>query len=806
MRSKTGRGAGHHLLIACCWAICFAAEVLPGSSVDTNAAPHFNVTGYAIDGNRFLPADTMSQALSKYTGTNVAVDVLVQAASEVLAHCRERGYPTMGVVIGEHEITNGIVKLHVVPMAISQIVVSGTRYLSATNLTGITSNRPPAEATANAPSGAGMNAAAATAATAPVFEFSQDIVVSPNAMDHARQTLRQEIATLDFQERRTRLLPNSKTNFPVSPTSQTFEVKGYELIGNTVLPRDVTDLVFQPFVGPRKTFDHVKQALADLTTVYRDRGYSTVSVGLPPQKLTNGIVKVRVFEGLVTDILMVSNRYFSSNNIMRALPGLHTNMLLVSQLFQAELDRANANQDRQIYPELQPGPEENTSLLRLNVKDRLPLHAKTELNNQSSPGTPELRINSSAVYDNLWQHEHSLGVQYSFSPEDYKTDTPANDWAFYNRPQVATYSAFYRVPLGSPGPIANDSAAGPGSFGYDEATRQFRLPPPSSRPELNFYGNGATIDTRLETTFTGNLYDTNGSRLDRTDLQQDITKNYSFGSRLSLPLRSSDNLQSGFSGGFDYKTYDLASYKTNVFTFTTIQIDNTTSPPTTNVVTSVVNSPVAPTLTHLEYLPLSLRYDASLRDPAGVTFFGLGVSVNAWHSGDVMDVQKASGSPESKGHWVTVTPSLSRDFPLFAKWVFSFHGEGQWASEPLISNEQFGIGGVANVRGYREGEVFGDTGWHLNLELKMPPHVTGVVYHREAFTIRPSVYMDYGRVYLLDPQGRPPHTSLWGTGFGAVATIGAHWEGRFLFSWPLLDSPTTQAYQPRFNFSLTAQF
>jgi hypothetical protein len=59
---------------------------------------------------------------------------------------------------------------------------------------------------------------------------------------------------------------------------------------------------------------------------------------------------------------------------------------------------------------------------------------------------------------------------------------------------------------------------------------------------------------------------------------------------------------------------------------------------------------------------------------------------------------------------------------------------------------------------------------------------------------------------LLDPLGRPGSTALWGTGFGGVAAIGSYWEARFLFSVPLLKTSTTGAYEPFFNFSLTAQF
>jgi hypothetical protein len=81
-----------------------------------------------------------------------------------------------------------------------------------------------------------------------------------------------------------------------------------------------------------------------------------------------------------------------------------------------------------------------------------------------------------------------------------------------------------------------------------------------------------------------------------------------------------------------------------------------------------------------------------------------------------------------------------------------------------------------------------------------------MVYPGHYLTVRGTVYMDYGEAILLDPQGRPPRTELWGTGFGGVATVGATWEARFLFSLPLLSAGSIEAYQPRMDFSLSAQF
>src|SRR6202012_365318 len=121
-----------------------------------------------------------------------------------------------------------------------------------------------------------------------------------------------------------------------------------------------------------------------LQKAYHDRGYVTIAVGLPQQKLTNATVKIQVTEGWLESIDVKGNRYFSSNNVMRALPSLHTNILLNGNVLQAELNRANINQDRQIYPFICPGPDPGSSALTLNVKDQLPLHGKLDLNNQAT--------------------------------------------------------------------------------------------------------------------------------------------------------------------------------------------------------------------------------------------------------------------------------------------------------------------------------------------------------------------------------------------------------------------------------------
>jgi hemolysin activation/secretion protein len=711
----------------------------------TSSAPHFDIREYVIKRDPLIFSNAPAATLGNYTGANVGLDRIVQAAAALLLEYKQQGYPRANISIAQELITNGIVTMHVFQGVSLQVLISGRPCFSSGDA-----------------GAAELLAAVAPAAT------NATAAVKTNAVPR-------------------------------------FSVIAYEIRGDTLLSTNTLMSIFAKRTGTNVALSDITQAASDLQMEYRNRGYPTVNVTIPPQQLTNGIVKIRVFQGRLSEILVAQNRYFSSNNVMRALPSLHTNIILNGALFQAELDLANASQDRQIYPELEPGLQENTTTLQLRVKDRLPLHAKVDFNNQNSPGTPELRVNSSASYQNLWQLEHSVGVQYSFSPESYKAGDP---WNFYDRPLVANYGAFYRLPLAGPESVAEDVAAHPNNFGYDEASRKFRLPAPSGRPELNLYASRSSIDTDVMTLSSETLYNTNGNSLNQQDVQQDTTINTSLGSRLSIPLTTSTRFQSGFSGGFDYKQYEVTSNKTNVFTLTSLILDTISDPGRviTNVNVSTIYSPVPSTRRALDYLPLSFRYDASLRDPWGVSAFGLGLSANAWYSDSRANLQNITGSTESSGHWVILNPSMSRDILIHTNWALSLHAEGQWASQPLISNEQFGLGGLNSVRGYQEGEVFGDTGWWIGVEQKTPPKVVGLVYRNHPLTVRASAYMEYGEVYLLDPQGRPDRTALWGTGFGGVASVGATWEARLLFSWPLLSAGTAHAGVPRVNFSLSAQF
>lgn len=584
--------------------------------------------------------------------------------------------------------------------------------------------------------------------------------------------------------------PAGVTNVVAKPPTVLL-VNKYRIEGNSVLPPQDFG-VLSNYTGTNITVPELREGLGKVQLRYRELGFPTISVTLPPQRITNGTVKVKIIEGRLNAIRITGNEHFSTNNIRRALPGLTTNILLNTKWFQPELDRANANKDRQIYPVISPGPEPGTSDLTLQVKDRLPLHGRVEVNDKSTPGTALLRTDVSVQYDNLWQLEHAIGVDYNFTPQEFK---PANEPpTFADYPQVSSASAFYRIPLGSGGNLREEAKRKPVTFGYDEVSHKFNLPPPSGHPELTLYASHSSSDSHLQygqvkTIFTNTLAD-----IYSQFVQHMPSANDNFGAKLTVPLDEFAGVKSTLIFGADFKSYAANMLATNLTYFSLYALD-----PYGNRVL-VTNETVrlsANSSQRLFYIPLSFGWLAYRPDKTGAFQFTFNQAVFLSALGSARtNFQIAAGNVHAGGDYTTINAGLVRQQNLPGGWMLVGNVNGQWASAPLISNEQFGIGGTAGVRGYREGEVYGDSGWRGLLDLRAPafnigyfPTATGEI----PALLRCSIFTDYGQVYFLDRAGQPS-VNEWGAGLGFFLTVGEHFDARLTLAWALLgDSPKAGA-------------
>jgi hemolysin activation/secretion protein len=195
---------------------------------------------------------------------------------------------------------------------------------------------------------------------------------------------------------------------------QEYRVEG----GGHLLPRVEVEAAVYPYLGPYRTTEDVEQARGALEQAYRDKGYQTVSVQIPPQQGQSGVIVLEVMRGEVGRLRVHGSRYFSIDQIKREAPSLQEGQSPNFSQVTHDLLVLNDLGDRRVTPTLRPGEVPGTVDVDLNVKDTLPVHASLEINNRYSANTTPLRINASVSYDNLWQLEHSIGFSFQLSPED----------------------------------------------------------------------------------------------------------------------------------------------------------------------------------------------------------------------------------------------------------------------------------------------------------------------------------------------------------------------------------------------------
>ena len=597
------------------------------------------------------------------------------------------------------------------------------------------------------------------------------------------------------------------TNAP--PNGAPMDIRGYQVNGNTVFMPDNFGMLTN-YTGTNVNFPRLREGLVQLQTRYRDLGYPTISVTLPPQKLTNGVVQVKVVEGRLSKIDITGNHYFSDNNVRRALPSLTTNILLNSKWFQPELDQANANRDRQIYPVVAPGPDPGTTELTLKVKDQLPLHGRVEINDKSQPDTPLLRLDTAVQYDNLWQYENQIGFDYNFSPQAYKPAGSVN--GFYDLPLITSYSGYYRLPLNFGHGQREELEQQPATFGYDEITHQFSLPPPSGHPDLTIYASRSASATPVRYGPLAVIFTNTLAGIRSQSSEQTFTYNNNVGGKFNFPLPIFANVRSSFSFGADFKSYEAPTFSTNL-TFFSLYALNTFGNPvllTNKTITLASNN-----REELNYIPLSFGWSASRPDKWGSFAFSYSQSLflEALASART-NFSVVAGAPDAGGNYTTINGGIAREQKLFYGWSALVNVAGQWASAPLINNEQFALGGTGGVRGYQQGEIYGDDGWRAMFDLRAPAIGVGTFPSRSGDVpaqLRCSVFMDYGQAILIDRPVSPGVNSSftytqWGTGLGFLLNVGESFDARLSLAWALLNTPTTGEGELQAYFTVGAQF
>ena len=228
-------------------------------------------------------------------------------------------------------------------------------------------------------------------------------------------------------------VPQGFAQGAATPETLRLDILEFAVEGNTVLTTEEVERAVYRFLGEGRSVADIEAASNALQQVYRERGYGNVTVDIPEQRADGGVITLRVLEGRIARTRVTGSRYFSQGYILEKVASAVEGTVPHFPTLQAELGTVNRTADRRVLPVLRPGREPGTTELDLAVEDKLPLHGSVGLNNQAGANTSATRLSAALRYENLWQRDHSLGLQLVLSPE--KTSEVQVLSASYNLPQ-----------------------------------------------------------------------------------------------------------------------------------------------------------------------------------------------------------------------------------------------------------------------------------------------------------------------------------------------------------------------------------
>lgn len=127
-----------------------------------------------------------------------------------------------------------------------------------------------------------------------------------------------------------------------------------------ILTKEQIQAVTASYIGKQVTLKDLRELADKITNIYRDKGYMTCGAVLPPQRIHDGVVEVRLIEGKTGKVNLTGNRYTKTGYIMNRI-NLKPGEIANTEKLNRDLRWFQGTNDVQLRVVMKPGAEEGTT-------------------------------------------------------------------------------------------------------------------------------------------------------------------------------------------------------------------------------------------------------------------------------------------------------------------------------------------------------------------------------------------------------------------------------------------------------------
>lgn len=198
---------------------------------------------------------------------------------------------------------------------------------------------------------------------------------------------------------------------PTPPAARTRKVTKFVIQGNTLLPEADLNKVLRVYEGRDLTLEQMKNAAADLTTLYQLQGYYLVRVIIPKQAFDSDQVTMQVIQGKVGKVTVEGADDYDPEFIRRRFEAAIADDTFKSEDFTRALSLLNELPDLDVKAVLTNSETPGVADFVLQVKDENPFHVTLDYNNYGTSATGLHRMGLNINAGNLLTQADALTVR-----------------------------------------------------------------------------------------------------------------------------------------------------------------------------------------------------------------------------------------------------------------------------------------------------------------------------------------------------------------------------------------------------------
>ncbi|MGH8541543.1 MAG: ShlB/FhaC/HecB family hemolysin secretion/activation protein, partial [Stenotrophobium sp.] len=186
---------------------------------------------------------------------------------------------------------------------------------------------------------------------------------------------------------------------PAPTTENKIVVRRFEFFGNTVYDSATLSELVTSYLNRPLSLKDIYAAADVVTRYYIKHGYTLASVNLPPQKVTEGVVRLAVIEGHIDLIFIEGNKSYKTAHIQQVLGDVKSGGLYRGDALYDGVHRLNELPGLQAKAVIEPGDEEGTSNIFIKTTEHRIEGSVTE-DNYGRTDVGEFRTSAFAQLNN----------------------------------------------------------------------------------------------------------------------------------------------------------------------------------------------------------------------------------------------------------------------------------------------------------------------------------------------------------------------------------------------------------------------